>query len=1459
MPNLHIQCDLTRLGPQYGNQPYFLLTLSVAFVDATGTPADVTSNLQPWLWTNLSLMVYKQTGGVGAWANANFRPMNAASPSGLAAIQAALTAELNEQLTDTVHQFQAADFAWDPPTKPLDGTTGRQGRHWRSWLSHLASWPGGVPTALNLAFVFVPTDPIGAGDIILAAPKFTCNGTAFAPVDPADASKPLQKAANGDYTWNYNNGAVASLNVPETPVTDPKAYIDIASLWRNSHALDGGGDWTRQLDDRLCAALDGVERLLEWLNPPTSLQQNSGVKTPAALPNGFNDVLRGAVFQVVRGAVDSGLTPIRGLPLWQVPQSVDPTLPPISAGAAMPDTWDTIVAQAIAVVAGQNSGLLYPPDPAASLTDFIRAWLTVQGYLLQDRVLLEIVVGLWAKTFGAKWTATIKTAVRTKLKALPLLRLTLLSHQANSIWRGLAPQGTVDAGKELATATTNASAGIIAFGKALWTKGDANWTAVLTAQVAKVMRQPSDIASDSTSDGILIQVDKTETADPANDKSDYMRKVTGAGVLLQGPSGNWRCLNMANVQIRSSLPTAPSPTYTGVDSSPYAVPRRFSYEAGMRQAFLKYVNQPLVARSPWSGLTQKSMSATDSDPVGGGLLTYEQPYQPAPGPWQLERLTYGVTYNVAVFYFANGCALPAELTAADSAHAGGKIPWQFQLPAAAAVLPGTANLKFMRTCRVGQLRIQSAAAFPPALPDKVYPIARAIESIANANGSGTPDESNALVVLLPSQSGGWNNVISNSVTFRVRPPEVDIKVWDRSIPDGADPKSSKTRRTKVIGDVHGQKFLVESGRLRSADTSVDDPAVAGFTIAGAQLWPATSTFTGSPAKQPTFGPNASASTPVEGEQKPGISITVKSAAVPAPSLDLAADGISYVLSVPDGQVWQFDLLPTLVGDAANWLASASAPKLSFTVEVVIPLVTNAAAALTLYNALTLLELDPKTNQAAASASLSTCLGVQISSAKLTQAQLVHRVELITQRWRWDGRPVFEDPAVAQPVSGIPFSKLGLIDTADQDGMLFSNREDGDANDTPTQVEFATPPGGTIPAAISLRNIGWSDKPGLLYYRFAVRAYSRYEGLLATVAAIDSSTPQKSGDPLLWKRYARNCRWQDRVPKPLVKLVLPLTQTVEQIGGTPGAAGWLVVLDEAWYGEQMAGMGEMLASEIMSVSLPDSPGESRFQFGPDPVIDLSHDVVNNWLMDGWQLSLPAPVGAIGATFDTDPVAPLFVRSAFVQPPPLLTPPDPAIPAPDLSFYFVRLRFKRVIAGIDSNNPAYDPANQTDIFLASEFTDGFWTQLLPPSDWWHVDAAGAAVCFTEVSFTFKDGFVWNGKAAKILPSGPTTPSPQSVCRFVLFGLVTRTVTDAFGRAGQEAFVQIAPLDQMANPGLQNMRLRVIEVQFRLKAADSIPKVQTLDDLTGVLFPTPAPSGPPADAGARVVRMSIPLEIT
>jgi hypothetical protein len=74
-----------------------------------------------------------------------------------------------------------------------------------------------------------------------------------------------------------------------------------------------------------------------------------------------------------------------------------------------------------------------------------------------------------------------------------------------------------------------------------------------------------------------------------------------------------------------------------------------------------------------------------------------------------------------------------------------------------------------------------------------------------------------------------------------------------------------------------------------------------------------------------------------------------------------------------------------------------------------------------------------------------------------------------------------------------------------------------------------------------------------------------------------------------------------------------------------------------------------------------------------------------------------------------------------------------------------------------------------------------------------------------------------------------------------------------------VQIAPLDQMANPGLQNMRLRVIEVQFRLKAADSIPKVQTLDDLTGVLFPTPAPSGPPADAGARVVRMSIPLEIT
>ena len=61
-------------------------------------------------------------------------------------------------------------------------------------------------------------------------------------------------------------------------------------------------------------------------------------------------------------------------------------------------------------------------------------------------------------------------------------------------------------------------------------------------------------------------------------------------------------------------------------------------------------------------------------------------------------------------------------------------------------------------------------------------------------------------------------------------------------------------------------------------------------------------------------------------------------------------------------------------------------------------------------------------------------------------------------------------------------------------------------------------------------------------------------------------PAERGAPRQKRTYVKKCSWTDRVPKPLVKLVIPLTHAAEQFDVTRHTAGWLVVLDEAWHGE-----------------------------------------------------------------------------------------------------------------------------------------------------------------------------------------------------------------------------------------------------------------------------------------------------
>ena len=1409
MPTLYLQCNMDRLGPAYENgKPYYLLTLSVAFADVPATADEVRNTLRPWAWTSIAgLSVYKQPAAGGAFTKVDHDVVPVATLAGRANLIAALDQELEAQLKD--FGATAPDFAWDPIKPKQTAWNGRTGRDWRSWVGHIGSYPGGIGSALNLAFVFVPHTAPELDDIVLAAPHVVLSNVELKPGDPATNLKPIT-GLPGAFEWKYEGSDVkAVLNKLEPPKADVDTYINIETLWRNKLPLDGGGNWTEQLDDRLAQAFDGPERLLGWVR-----RRAAGKPIPAD----FNDLLTAALYRVVSAALDSSLRPPHADAISLLPAKVDSSLPPIPLGTPIPASFLSIVKDAIIKAGANFPATAFPPPPDNGET-FHDNWSVVQESFRQNEVLMNIVLQLWKGFFGAKWTEELEKALTERLQQLTQLHQHLLSHSTGNTWRALVPEG-VKAGEELNTATLRVRDDLRAFGKLTWPAGDADWNALIDEQVDKVMLPPRDIAADCTSDGLLIQVDKIEApaTNPTRDKQDYLRRITGVGIMLQHKGGPWRCLNMADVKVLLEPDAEGMP----VDTTPKAVPYRFAYAAGIRQGFVKYLNQPLVAKSPWSSLapSRKLEPGRDNgNAAEAGFLRYDSPYQrkqPGETEWLLERLVYGEDYVAAPFYFGNAGILPAELAASD----GGshRIPWSFKLPDATVQLPAATQLTYRRSCHVGLLRINEAVSFPPAVPEHVYPIASVLEK--------EPEERHPLIILTPSNQRGWQSG-RQSFSFSVRPPSLDVKVWDRWIPES---DQNRDHRKGVLGQLHDLRFRLDAGLSGKADTTVDDPAVTGFEIKAERLWPTAQSFTAT--TNPVFKPKKDPADRLSVEQKEGIAIKVMSAAIAAPTVEVVND--VFVLKIPDGEVWQVNLQPTIPPESRKRFVTEvvnQTEPLSFVVEVAQPLVNSEAAARQLYDSLKL-ERPAGKNQ----------LNVKLDPAGfLAFAPLVHRVELVTQRWRWDGRPVYELPLTDPPQSGLPFEKVGELDEFEGDGLLFSSREDSDASILPTQVEFAAKP-----QPVTLREIDWTGKDGVLYYRLAVRVFSRYEGLLAEAVPVESSGVSGLRQPRRWKRYVRESVWGKRVPKPSVKLVLPLTESITNLAGTKGAAGWLVWLDEQWYGEAMGGLGEGLRSEIIEVRLPDSLDEVRKQFGPDAIIELPDDPFATH-----EIELPKPVGAIGSTFDTIAEAPLFAHSVFFQPPPVVK-QEGQEQALDLSFYFVKVRFQRVIAGADPSKP-----RGADKELASDLTDGYWTQILPPAEWWFVQEAKARVHISELTFSMGNGFVWQGRPATILPTGPQPQPADSVCRFQLFGLVTQRVTDAFGRKEQERFAKLCSLQKLATSDLTpRNKLRLIEVQFRLKANEPLPVADTeqaLSELVKALFPN---GDTPEDAKGRIIRVSSPL---
>jgi hypothetical protein len=437
---------------------------------------------------------------------------------------------------------------------------------------------------------------------------------------------------------------------------------------------------------------------------------------------------------------------------------------------------------------------------------------------------------------------------------------------------------------------------------------------------------------------------------------------------------------------------------------------------------------------------------------------------------------------------------------------------------------------------------------------------------------------------------------------------------------------------------------------------------------------------------------------------------------------------------------------------------------------------------------------------------------------------VHRVQLLVQQWRWQGRPlVWKDVAGHQ--QGFPFDRdlsneAGQALLTDLDGLFFGDRDEDDLLDVGAVADF----GDDDAAPRRLHEIDLSPRLQAYYYRFAVIAFSRYEGLRQAPLALDSRVPEHATDAQRWCRAVVPCRRRERLRPPSVKITLPLTEVPphEKLGLPPQQTpGLIVVMDESWYEE--AGIGETLNVAIPLVSSDAGPLQES---GADPRF-----VVPETPGPGEEFDIQIR-GPFGYTFDTDTDAPLFHRAAFA-----LFPTRRGKSLRPHDDYFFKLSYQRTTAAGSLGSGARD--------ISSLQTDPVWTQVVAAANLWDT-ATGRRVHTKDLQFVNGTGFVANGQRVDLVTQRGAGVRDDAQ----LWLVVTDEIVDAFGRTGQEGNPKLT----LYKPDVKTLAgayVRVYEIELP-HGQTGAPAIHA--ELDAQMFPPrTGKREQEGDARARLVRAS------
>jgi hypothetical protein len=903
-----------------------------------------------------------------------------------------------------------------------------------------------------------------------------------------------------------------------------------------------------------------------------------------------------------------------------------------------------------------------------------------------------------------------------------------------------------------------------------------------------------DLGTDRiASRSLTISVDRlgTESDFDAFGAKDHAHSLAGIGLLLRRRSSQpviggswepWRCASLAD--LHPGLADKSS-TYLPVALAP----RSLSDVGGIRQFTVTYENAPVVAANPLGKSKGRSAEAGLFDsllPIAYGAIDHRRLSSSPDDPhslWSvLPLLAYGYDYQMAAFVVSNGGSLPMEL------RESGKPRCRLTPFTAQPAVPkdSVQEFSFRRDDPIAPLRIgrKTNSLDPesiPALtiPRDVYPLARELTSL-----QGTHDL--PLFLLALSLSGdpntGFSGLVHQDVSFVVRKPAAELRVWEAWVGPNGPSGSNQKLREGVIREIN-RISADNAGKTKHEveNLSLDDPALTNrLLVVATRVYD----FSGGPsegAELVVAWRVSDIAKPLAPNQSLGINVTIKCVAEPSPVRLTSPAAHAVLLITAPGEIWKLSLCPLVdkseadlkltkairdsLSDVHHTVPNAAsvlcAPPTEFIVE-------SAIGKQGLPQSTEIMDLprlgapNPAWRSLLATRVEGDRARLTLDLTGLTPPERrryfnIRSFAVRRQVWRWDGRPPAYSAGPAMPplkgnagLDPIPTSDPypNITPAMEWEVGSFAMRRDDDVVLSEAEVRLEENP------VWDLWDRNHDQDSRAIYYRFAVDAVSRYAGLgdgeqirrqahrEFTYKTMRATTP--------WVRAFLPCRPRSAPSQPKVLFAVPLTESY--LPPESGIASILVVLNERWFDE--AGPAEKLVADV---SLVPYAGQYLQEHGPDSIIE------------GWSpLGTPAQVrlvaeGPLGHTFDLGTDQGRLGASSFVVS--IAANGGSVALAP---WHSAKVQFRR-----EFESSLVEAGSVPGLQLLSPPTPAHWIQFLPSRD--SLDRKLAALQVSTIQLS------------SLEPRSPTFRDPVVHEKEVL--LITRVITDVGGRFGSEVYAGVA----------------------------------------------------------------------